>query len=383
MLRPTHSYFINRQGFIEEYSAYKHDSESKRLLLYPRCKYQDKNNPYRRYRLSRSNTARTVKKLLAFKETNHLDRLKSINFELTFNKELSQWLGSQPGGLEMAWRRFSRWRDNYLAKLMPDRSATALWVTLHFWSTDDPISYHFHFHACLLNYVELPAFDDPENGQAYHFVERFFPISEDGKLKPFTNAQLKVLKSGWKKVEADFCYRHRIDSPSLGEGRKVNLSFSYLDFNKADHIPRIVNRLKYMTRPPIVDYAKASNQHPNYPWPTERLVKYTTKLRTFGYAKHLKAFIGQVDDSDSCKLSPLTGGKMEYVGRFTREELLFRAGGQLGRLDFRKGKPILGTLTDQELDWLKAVDYLSYPNPGWYKAHRDDPAALLAPRAPP
>ncbi|GAI48229.1 unnamed protein product, partial [marine sediment metagenome] len=141
--------------------------------------------------------------------------------------------------------------------------------------------------------------------------------------------------------------------------------------------------LKYMCRPPIVDYAKASNKNPNYPWPTERIQRYTTKARTFGYWKHLKTLIGELPTSDICKLSPLTGKPMEYVGRVTREQVLAHSAGELGRLDFRKGKPIFGALTAQELDTLKALDYSTYPNAGWYKAHRYDPGALLAPQEPP
>ncbi len=383
LLLPTHPCFEDKQGSTEDYAGYKHDSESKCLLLYPRCKYEHRNNPYRRYRQGRKHTARTFKKLMAFKEANHLDNLKAITFVLPLDKELSQWLGPQPGGREMAWRLLPKFLDNCLARLMPEHSTMAVWATLHFWSTRDPKVFHFHFHLFLLNYVEVPAFDDPENGQTYELVERPFPINEDGKRTPFTKAQLAELRAGSRRLQANFAYYHRIDAPSLAEGKEADLRVEYLSFSKEADRPKIINRLNYMKRHPIVDYAKASNKNHSYPWPTELMWKYTTPMRTFGYAKRLKDLTGEVDDSDKCKLSPLTGKKMEYIGRFTREQVLEHAQGQLGRLDFRKGKPLLGVLTEQELDWLKAVDYSEYPHLGWYKAHRDDPAALLASRAPP
>lgn len=383
LLRPTHPFFKDKQGFIEDYAAYKTDPDSEHFLLYPKCKYEHRNNPHRRFRLSRSNTARTFKKLSDLKEACHLANLKFINLDLTLAKELSQWLDRQPGGLEMAWRLFSKWLDNCLAPLMPQDSTMALWAVLHFWSTKDPLEPHFHFHICLLNYVEVPAFDDPENGQTYKLVERLFPVNEDGKRTPFTKAQLAGLRAGSRRLQANFAYYHRIDAPSLALDQEADLYAAYMNFNKPDDIRHIIHRLKYVTRPPIVDYAKASNKKPHYPDPTERILKYTTRLRTFGYAKRLKPLIGEMADSEICKLSPLTGKKMEYIARYTREEVLYHAGGKLGRLDFRKGKPIFGELTEQDLAWLKEVDYSEYPNPGWYRAHRDDPAALLAKRSPP
>ncbi len=383
LLRPMHPCFQHKQGFIEDYAAYKHDPESEHWLVYPRCRYEHKDNPYRRYRLSRSHTARTFSKLNALKEAQHLDNLKAINFDLTFDKDISKWLAQQPGGLDIAWRKLDLWLDNCLAPLMPEHSTMALWVTLHFWSTDHPLEPHFHFHGCLLNYVEVPASDDPGNGQTHSFVERLFPINENGKRLPFTKKQLKWLRAGLRRAQRKLAKRHHIDCPSLRKDKETDLFVAYLDFNKEDHIPRIINRLKYMTRPPIVDYAKASNKNHSYPWPTERILRYSTRVRTFGYAKRLKPLIGEVDDSDLCKPSPLTGKKMEYIGRFTREQVLAHAQGQLGRLDFRKGEPMFGELTEQELDWFKAVDYSEYPNPGWYKEHKNNPTKERAQRAPP
>ncbi|GAH69910.1 unnamed protein product, partial [marine sediment metagenome] len=257
-------------------------------FLYPRCKYEHKDNPYRRYRLSRSNTARTYKKILALKEACHLDKLKAINFELTFDKDLSNWLGPQPGGIDMAWRLLPKWLDNCLAPLMPEHSTMALWVTLHFWSTDDPKVYHFHFHGFLLNYVEMPASDDPEHPQSRPFRERPFPINEDGKRVPFTKADLKWLRWGSRKAQRQLAERHHVDCPSLNQDEETDFYVQYLDFNKEADVPRIINRLKYMKRPPIVDYAKASNKNPDYPWATEQILRYSTPMRTFGYARRLK-----------------------------------------------------------------------------------------------
>lgn len=383
LLRPTHPCFEDKQGSIQDYTAYKQDPESQHWFLYPRCKYDHPNNPYRRYRISRKHTARTIKKVLAFKEACHLDNLKVLTAELTFAPELTDWLASQPGGLDMAWRLLPKWLDDCLAKLQGQPATLAAIATLHFWSTDDPLKYHFHFHVCWLNYLQRQAFDDPEHGQTYELVERPFPINEDGKRAPATKAHLAHWRANWKRIQRNFAHRHGLDCPSLNGDGEVDIYIKYLDLNKDTGVASFANRLKYMCRPPIVDYAKASNKHPNYPWPTDRLLTYTTKARTFGYWKHLKTLTGELPTPDICKLSPLTGKPMEYVGRVTREQALAHAAGQLGRLDFRKGKPIFGVLTDSELHRLEALDYLTYPNAGWYKAHRYDPGALLAPRPPP
>lgn len=383
LLRPTYPYFDDKQGSIEDYSAYKQDPDREYWFVYPRCKYDHLNNPHRRYRLSRSNAARTVKKILALQEACHLDKLKVLTTDLTFPDEISDWLASQPGGLDMAWRLLPKFLDDCLAKLQGQPATLAAIVTLHFWSTKDPDHYHFHFHICWLNYLQRQAFDDPEHGQTYELVERPFPINEDTKRLPYTKAGLAQLRAGWKRILANFARRHRIDCPSLKEDGEVDIHVHYFDLNTDRGRAGFSNRLKYMTRPPIVDYAKASNKNPNYPWPTELIQKYTTKARPFGYWKHLKTLIGELPKSDICKLSPSTGKPMEYVGRVTREQVLAHAHGQLGRLDFRKGKPIRGLLIEKDLDLLKALDYSTYPNAGWYKAHRYDPGALLAPQEPP
>ncbi|GAI51105.1 unnamed protein product, partial [marine sediment metagenome] len=45
LLRPTHPSFDDKQGSIEDYSAYKQDPDSEHWFVYPRCKYDHLNNP--------------------------------------------------------------------------------------------------------------------------------------------------------------------------------------------------------------------------------------------------------------------------------------------------------------------------------------------------
>jgi len=383
LLCPTHSYFDDKQGSIEDYAIYQQHPDSKYWFVYPRCKYDHLNNPYRRYRLSRTHAARTVKKILTLKEVCHLDNLKVLATELTFDEDLTLWLASQPGAFDMAWRLLPKWLDVCLAKARGQSATLAAIATLHFWSTKDPKKYHFHFHICWLNYLQVEAFVDPRDGQTHDLVQRPFPINEDGKRVPFTKAQLAQLRASWKRIQVNFARRHRIDCPSLKGDGEVDIYVKYLDLNRERGVASFANRLKYMCRPPIVDYARASNKNPEYPLPTDHLVRYTTKARTFGYWKRLRTMFRHLDASDICKLSPLTGRPMKYLGRKTREEILEHAHGQLGRLDFRKGKAIRGLLTQKDLDTLKSLDYSTYPNAGWYKAHRYDPGALLAARGPP
>jgi len=237
-------------------------------------------------------------------------------------------------------------------------------VNLHFWKTKNPLLHHFHFHVLLFPYAFVKAFDDPENGEAFELVRRQFPIAENGKRMPFTEAQLDQLKTSWKKAVLNCCFRHGVSCPSLEAGGDVDIFFKYIDLSTGKGKAYFVHRLKYQTRPPIVDFTKYSNRNLDCAWPSEKLLTYTNRTRVYGWLGNRKAMVPEKPSSAICKLSPFDSKPMTYVGVMTLNQVLAQSGGKLGTLDFRKGKPIFGNLTEAQLAWLKAADYSALGNPG-------------------
>ena len=357
-----------------DYAAYKRDESCQHYLLYPRCKYQHRNNPYRRYKIARDHASKTVREIFDLKEAAHLENLKVTVLTLTFPKELSQALAEKSTGLDIAWRTFQRFWDNCFLALDKDSPGLSCMANLHFWSSILPLLPHFHIHILLLNYRLVLVAVDPENGQSFELVERRFPVNEDGKRLPFTKSQFEQLRSGWKLDLKQMAFRHKIPCPSLENDGDVNLEAHYFDLNRSRDRAGFSNYLKYQTRPPIVDYARYSNKNLNCPDPTELIQTYTNKTRVYGWLNNRKGIIGTLPATEKTKLSPFDSKPMIYAGRLTLDQVLYTSGGELGSLDFRKGKPILRDLSQDDIDWLRKADYWTYPNTGWFKEHlREQP----------
>lgn len=344
---------------------YHYDEASQQVLLYPRCKFQHRLNPYRLHMLARTHTARTIKKVLALRDTNHLDDFRMTKIVLTVPQELSKWLAKQSGGVLMMWRLYNRFWADCLLKLDDQSSGQAALVWLHTWKSKTPLEHHSHFHICLPNYREVPAFDDPEHGQTYELVKRPWHLNNTGTPVPFDDDQREAIQASWTQYVANFCKRHRIKCQAFQEGRMLDIYIQYICLDDPDGTQKLIHTINYNGRHPLEDYALYSNDHPDCAYPSQHLQTYTNKARAFGYWKHLKALIGKVDDSDISKLSPLTGKPMQYVGRVTLSQLLERTGGQLGSLDFVNGKLVPGDLTKEDIDRLKSVDYNAPGNAGY------------------
>jgi len=131
----------------------------------------------------------------------------------------------------------------------------------------------------------------------------------------------------------------------------------------------MMGTMNYVGRNPIEDYAVYSNEqlhqeHVICPDPPGWLLKYTNRSRPFGWWRSLKALAGSRKEERE-KLHPLTGGRLEYLGRYSLGELLARNHGQLGFLDVVKGRPVFSTFRWYELDWLKSVVRGRSPPPWW------------------
>ncbi|GAI36661.1 unnamed protein product, partial [marine sediment metagenome] len=187
--------------------------------------------------------------------------------------------------------------------------------------------------------------DDSEDGESFELVERQFPVNEDTKRLPFTKAQLTQLRACWKNCLILMAFRHIIPCHTLEAGSDVDLEANYFNLDQDQGRASFANLLKYQTRPPMVDYARYSNEHLDCPDPTELIQTYSNKTRVYGWLKYRKSIVGTLPATDKTKLSPFDSKPMIYVGRISTEGLISRSGGKLGSLDFRKGKPILGDLS--------------------------------------
>ncbi|GAI67822.1 unnamed protein product, partial [marine sediment metagenome] len=122
-----------------------------------------------------------------------------------------------------------------------------------------------------------------------------------------------------------------------------------------------LHNLAYFGRHPIIDYAKYTIKHPDCAMPPERIQHYANITRVGGWLRDINRLLVAGDTGrDKQKRSPFTGKPMLSVGSISVESLLELSGGDLGYIDFVKGKPVFGDLTPDDIEWLKQAQH--YPN---------------------
>jgi len=117
----------------------------------------------------------------------------------------------------------------------------------------------------------------------------------------------------------------------------------------------MMGTINYVGRNPIEDFAVYSNSHPDCPSPPGWLLKYQNKSRPFGWWRSLKTLAGS-QEGEREKLHPLTGERLDYLGRCSLLGLLAHNHGRLGFLDVVKGRPVFSCLDRWEMDWLLSVE---------------------------
>jgi hypothetical protein len=355
LLRPRHSFFFDKQGLIESFQRYSQEEDEPPFFYYPKCKYQNRLNPHRKRKLNRSHVARSLKQVLAWKEAYHLDNLKFGDHVLTFPKEISEWLGRQPHGREIAWRCFQRWWADCLLKLDDRSSGQACVAYLHIWSSDKPLEPHWHFHLLSPNCREVEVSAGAEDGEAFGFEERPYHRQRGGGLVPFSDDQADVLKEGWFRIVLNMAHRHGMDNAPWVELGKLDVRFGYISLLDDAGKRKLMHKLKYCGRSPIEDYARYSNKHLDCADCPEQLQRYANKARPYGFWLHLGKLTGDVASDEKEKLSPLDGKKMTYCGEVCPERFFELPVESLGSLDFYKGMPICRDLTHDDIAWLKSV----------------------------
>lgn len=354
LLRPEHPYFEGDYAWIRDFGYYSDDNSN---FCFPRVMARTRNNPYRKSQLRSKQTARTIKKLLALKESAKLDDFKVAIVVLTFPKEISEWLCRQPGDRDMAWRLFKRfWNEDY-STLDDDSDGQAAYVNLHKWKTEQPTSPHYHFHCIVPNYrlAENGVVQDEDSNNAYEFVKKSWHRQSGGRLVPFSDRALDLMKQRWHSRLVAFARRHSLRGSWMDDWRGIDVFVEYVAWDSDIGKAKLMNKLGYQSRHWLEDYAEYSNRHLDCELPPGWLEGYDNKARVFGWWASLKSLTEGVELEDKEKLSPIDGEKMEYKGTISLEGLLRLSEGKLGYLEFYKGQPIEGELTKDDIEWLRSV----------------------------
>ncbi|GAI01923.1 unnamed protein product [marine sediment metagenome] len=353
-MRPKHPYFEGDYAWIKDFGYY---TDGNSQFCYPRVKTRTRNNPYRKSQLRSKHTARTIKKLLALRESAKLDDFKVAVVVLTFPKEVSEWLSQQAGDRDMAWRLFKRfWSEDY-STLDYDSDGQAAYVNLHKWKTEEPVKPHYHFHCIVPNYrlAEDGAVQDEDSNNAYEFVMKSWHKQRGGRLVPFSDKVLDLLKQGWHSRLVAFARRHSLRGDWMDDWRGIDVFVEYVSWDSDIGKAKLMNKLGYQSRHWLEDYAEYSNKHLDCEPPPSWLGSYDNKARVFGWWSSLKSLTEGVELEDKEKLSPVDGEPLEFKYMVSLDGLLHLSKGKLGYLEFYKGQPIEGELTEDDIAWLRSV----------------------------
>lgn len=352
LLQPIHGWFKNKKAYIQLFRLY--DDAEGRTLVYPKIKTVDRDNPYRRYQLNVKASARTYKRMKQFVENRKLDDFQVCSLILTMPKFMSEYLADcGESGRLMAWRLFDGVWSEDLPGIIGQNIELGCHSNLHLWRTEKPTDPHFHFHCLIPNYgliamhVKDVPNEDEGDDEAFELKRWNWHSQRGGKVVPFSDEQLEKIKKCWHDRLARFCKRHGLE----WHEQAVNVWTEYIDsWQKLHH------RFNYNGRHWTEDYAKYSNDNIDCQEPPVWLQHYENKARVRGWWSNLKNITTESDEKE--KISPYTGENMGYKDTndgITVESLVKYAGGSLGYVEFVKGHPFEGDMSENDIEWLKGV----------------------------
>jgi len=257
----------------------------------------------------------------------------------------------------MVWRLFKRfWNEDY-STLDDDSDGQAAYVNLHKWKTEEPTSPHYHFHCIVPNYrlAESGAVQDDAGNNAYEFGLKSWHKQRGGRLVPFSDDTLDLLKQRWHSRLVAFARRHSLRGDWMDDWRGIDVFVEYVSWDSDIGKAKLMNKLGYQSRHWIEDYAEYSNKHLDCELPPGWLQGYDNKARVFGWWASLKSLTQGVELEDKEKLSPVDGKPLEFKYMVSLDGLLHLSEGKLGHLEFYKGEPIEGELTPGDIEWLRSV----------------------------
>ncbi|GAI60489.1 unnamed protein product, partial [marine sediment metagenome] len=296
-------------------------------------------------------------------EAYQLEPVKWAIIEMGFAPPITNYLSKHKHGVNLAWGCFNRFWERYVLKLDDTSSGQGYRANLHPWSSEEPLKpyYHFHVHVPNCRMVEAEGCVDEEGEQAYQLKSKPWYKQCGGMVVPFTDEQTEALKAGWRKIQLDFARRHGIRLPELEADGRADVHVRFDDPAIPLGRAKWLHNLAYFGRHPIIDYAKYTIKHPDCAMPPERIQHYANITRVGGWLRDINRLLVAGDTGrDKQKRSPFTGKPMLSVGSISVESLLELSGGDLGYIDFVKGKPVFGDLTPDDIEWLKQAQH--YPN---------------------
>lgn len=372
LLQPRHSYFSDKRGFLVDFASYKHSEDCKKLLCYPRVKCESRQNPFRLRQLARANTGRTVSKFDNVIKAWELTDFAVTTLEVTFPKEISEWLVLQKNGKQMAWRLWSKFWNEDLQTIDEYSSGQAAHVNLHVWRTECPIEPHVHFHAMIPNYrMVLHSDNEPDwyimlkdSPHPMKLERRPWHRQRGGSLVPYGDDGLQELKRRWWDRVKRFARRKKIiwsEYREIDGGElepNINLYVNYISRVGSSGRAKFMHRLNYAKRNPMEDYAHYSNRHLVCPDPPVWLEGYSNRPRVFGWWRELAAVLRGCKPMDSKeKLSPFTAEPMIYNYHV---DLSVLESFEVGALSFWKGRPWVYDLKPEDMTWLRSVMWDKY-----------------------
>lgn len=362
LLQPRHPFFKGKEAYLEGFAVYRRPDAGNWLvwprIAGPRGGRMPLGNPYRLRRISRSHTARKIKALFAVADGFKV-RLRLAHLVTTCPEPVSEWAVVKVCRRQVMWKELGRpFLDGLEDILGPGLGAD---TNYHTWSSACPLKPHSHFHNLVANLrvVESGILDEDDQ-PAYTMEEIPWHRQRGGKDVPLADQQLIDAKVLWWRLLAAFVKKRRIDwDPGTEEDGWKGVD---VWVEPRDAKASMMGTINYVGRNPLEDFAVYSNSHPDCPDPPGWLLKYSNKSRPFGWWRSLKT-LGSLGEERE-KLHPLTGERLDYLGKYSLRELLARNHGQLGFLDVVKGRPVFSCLDRWEMDWLISVVRGRSP-PGW------------------
>ncbi|GAI69230.1 unnamed protein product [marine sediment metagenome] len=362
-LQPKHPFFADKEGKLLSLHSYKHDEGSKNYLCYPRVKTQHRLNPYRQKQLARRHCSRVSNRFADLAEAYQLESVKWAIIEMGFPPEITDYLSKHERGANLAWACFKRFWERYVLKLDDTSSGQGYRANLHNWSSENPLEpyYHFHVHIPNCRITEAGGELDEDGAPAYRLETKPWHRQRAGMLVPYSDDDRERLNLGWRKTLLDFAFRHGISLPKLEDGGKADVHLRFDDPATPLGRAKWLHNLAYFGRHPIIDYAEYAIKHPDCDPPLERLQHYDNRTRVGGWLRDSNKLLGAKDTGrEKQKRSPFTGKPMVYVGDISVDGIIYLSDGDLGYIDFVKGKPVFGDLAPAEVEWLKQAQH--YPN---------------------
>lgn len=365
LLQPRHNYFKDKQAVMVDMIAYK-CPENEHVFCYPvvsglKGQKMPRDNPYRRYQLVRSNSAKKSKMLLDIVEKFKLDDFKLAKVEFTMPEQISEWLSKEKNGREMAWRMFKKLWAWYNQRFGP---GLAGFVNLHTWKTEMPLKPHYHFHCMIPNYkkTEVDILDDAGN-KAYSLTKQDWYKQRGGREVPVSENEIAEIKIAWWHIIDKFARMHKLNWGRTKGGAKLcasklDIYYSYTDIATEKGICNMIFRCNYQGRYVLEDYARYSNKNTDCPNPPGWLKDKENHARPFGWWREARKMVS-VRKMERIKVHPVTGENMEYWGHRTIYELVDE--GPVGFLDIIKGVPVFHRLTGSELAWLLTIQKYRHP----------------------